>query len=133
MSCSKKELYHQVGGYIGEVENEDYFTLLIGLTDILNNLKGAMEVMAKEEYCNFYSEIDNYYELSKAMINDDCLWEDSDTESDEFYQFLYDECSEEVLKERLLKSGWYISEYGLAVLLGDDIINKYMNNIENKF
>lgn len=96
------------------------FKKLIELGIIEDELT-AKSIVRYDRNFNRYEYVRSYYELSSEIIGDDCLWEETDIDSDEFYQFLLNEEDEDILEERLRKKGWYVLE-GIAIGLDNEFI-----------
>ncbi len=104
-------------------DQDDSIIIYKALMKIANNdVNLVKEILQREKWCNYYLDTNNYYELSCHLVNDDCLWGDSN-EDDEFYQFLLIQSEEETLQRRLKPGGWFVSN-GIGICLDDDIVEK---------
>lgn len=98
----------------------DAFTSLIN-EGIVEDLLTAKSIVNYDRYFNRYEYVSSYLDLSAELVSDDCLWEDVDTDTDEFYQFLLKEENELLLEVELLNQGWYLCDDVAIGLDNNDI------------
>lgn len=103
-------------------ESHMVFNALFDITQ--NNFSIVKDIIIHEYYCNYYLYVNNYYELSVSLVDDDGLW-DNKKQHRSFYEFLLKEHNEDKLKKRLKKEGWFISGR-FAICLDDKVVNEIL-------
>lgn len=103
-------------------ESHMVFNALFDITQ--NNFSIVKDIIIHEYYCNYYLYVNNYYELSVSLVDDDGLWNNK-KQHRSFYEFLLKEHNEDKLKKRLKKEGWFISGR-FAICLDDKVVNEIL-------
>lgn len=85
-----------------------------------NKFSIAYDIIMNECHCNYYLYVNNYYELSCSLCDDEGLW-DNKAYCESLDKFLLKEHNESELMERFKKKGWFI-ENGFAICLDEDVI-----------
>lgn len=103
---------------IYDIFDVEAFYLLGGLYEITKDFEKTIDIIEKEKWFNFYTDIYCFYDLAAKMLDEDCLWEDKSDDNIATKDFLEKEEDEDKLKEKLTQWGWHISA-GLAIGLND--------------
>lgn len=99
-------------------ESHMVFNALFNITE--NNITKVSNIIINELYCNYYLYVNNYYELSCSLYDDDGLWTDKEYDVT-LYEFINEEHDEAKLKKRLMRQGWFI-DGGFAICLDDGVV-----------
>ena len=98
---------------------------------IVKNIETCIDIVEHDRYFNRYEDVDSYSSLAGELLNDDCLWEDDDSEEERNY-LEENRDNEPIIKKHLLKGGWYVSSEDMAIGLDDETLtNEFLSARKN--
>jgi hypothetical protein len=101
---------------------ESHMVLNAMFNMVNNNFYIAYDIIMNERHCNYYLYVNNYYELSCCLCDDEGL-RGNKAYCESLDKFLLTEHNEIDLMERFKKEGWFI-ENGFAICLDDYVITE---------